>query len=1050
MGIITDYLTLQKKHELQYGERTVVLIQQGSFYEIYEYDPSYCTSDNAKIDSDGKIWNECIGHAIEMSATLNCFLTHENSNKPYGISNTHKVGFPMIAYEKNRATILNADYVIIRVDQHKNMSGPITRFVAEVCSPTMSMDNITPTRPTSNIACIYIEYQHGLNKFDNFLITTGVSVIDIITGQNRVCEFYSKTEDEVHAVQELYRFLISHYPRELIVHLNDMPEALSKHTESAPNPYVKHLEKVLELRRFDRLNIHVNQVSPEYKKIPYQIEFLNKIFTIKENQQPTTGIRLNVIQKRNERIIEELGLERMNYGRIAYMLLMQHCHSHNVEIIAKLSKPDLQWIDAKKHLILTHNAIVQLDLIPDGGKPLRLQKKKEIDSLMSVLDQNQTHLGRRLLHNILQNPMLDPNDINAYYNMIDEMLSAKVESDPLWLSLERSLKELPDIARLQRKLEIKLITPKELSVLYQAYIKVISIYICILNTKSPTLHKHLFNQEDSANFNQFISRYASIINFETLECCYIDTSADSNTKWIEFTECPIRPGVYQDIDDHAKLLFGAESNLQQIIDHLNIFLARTTGKKLAFRSAKKKQGATKQDPTGTVLTTTEAKAKTLINSPIDTNICGILQVIPYTSAERIITSDRISALCAQIDQIRTWMRQRLLTIYEFILDEMNTKYTFYVPVANLVAKIDLIHSYAKISYRYNYIRPDLVINDSNISFLEAKDIRHPIIERMINGAYVTNDIYLGASDVEVQTNDAHTIRTDGMLLYGVNKTGKSSLAKAVALNIIMAQAGCYTPSQLRYKPYSKIITRLSGSDNIFKGQSSFEVEMMELRTILRQADSSTLIIGDELCKGTESHSGTAITTSAILSLIQKRASFIFATHMHEMLKLSYINQIEPRNLKICHLSISYDETSKILVYDRKIKDGAGASIYGLIVARSLDLPRDFIDKSYEILLEITGENRNIVETTRSRYNTDVYVDSCAMCGKPRQQTELHTHHLEHQADADARGMIGNIHKNIKDNLIVLCRDCHVKLHHDNKDLVRVETSAGKLVIAVET
>lgn len=1051
MGIITEYFDLQKKYEAQYGERTVVLMAIGVFYEIYEYDPTFCTDEQFMIDKDQKKWTEAVGHAIQLSTVLNCVLSYENTNEQYGINNPHKVGFPIISYEKNRSTLLANDYVIIRIDQQKNAGvKKVTRYVAEISSPTMQIDNILPTRATSNIACIYIEYQNGkqsLHKFDNFLITTGIAVVDIITGQNRVCEFYSKLEDQIFPIQELYRFLISHYPRELIIYIDDMPETLNKHSNDHPNPYVKYLERVLELRRFDRLTTKVNEVHPDYKKISYQIEFLNKIFTNKEQAQGNTSTRLNVIQKRNERIIEDFGIERMNYGRIAYILLMQHCYAHNTEIISRLSKPDFQWIDSNKHLILTHNAIIQLDIIGDNNKLLRNKRKAEIDSLMSVLDQNRTNLGRRLLYNLLQNPMLDSVDIQNYYNMVDEMLTEKISGESLWLVLDRHLKELPDIGRLQRKLEIKLITPKELALLYKSYIKIINIYVMILNCKAPTLHKHLFAKDDIDNFNSFLSRFTSIIDFNFLECCHIDSS-ESNSKFFEFTDCPINKNIYSDLDEKASILKTAETQLQIIVDHLNLFVTNNKtnfkGQKLSFKSAKRKPGATKQDPTGTILSTTLAKSNVLLAANVDTNICGVLQSVPYTTSARIITSDKISNLCSQIDNSKMWMRQKLLIIYESIIEEMSMKYTFYIAISNFISKIDLIHSYAKVSHTYNYHRPEIIETNSSVSFMEAQEIRHPIIERLNDGIYVANDIYLGNGENKRTDNTSN--RTNGMLLYGVNQAGKSSLVKSIALNIIMAQSGCYTPSYLKYKPYSKIITRLSGSDNIFKGQSSFAVEMSELRTILRQSDSSTLVIGDELSRGTESNSATGITVSTILSLIDKGASFIFATHMHHIVDLPYISNLHSSKLRICHLSVLYHEESDDLIYDRKLQDGAGSSVYGLMVTRALGLPLDFINKANEIVQHMNGTNKHLLEPNTSHYNSNIYIDSCSLCGKNNSEIELHTHHLQEQQFADYRGLIGNMRKNAKDNLVVLCKNCHVKLHSEKKELVRVDISNGKLLI----
>lgn len=1051
MGVIQEYLDLQKKHELQYGKQTVVLMQIGTFYEMYSYDPTYCTTPEAKIDKEGKLWNEPIGHAVELSVILNSVLTHEDGNEPYSIRNPHKVGFPMVALEKNLTTLLANDYVVVRYDQvkkAKDIKGPTERYLAEIISPTMQLDGVALTRPTSNVAVIYIEYQATKlqHHYDNFVITTGAAVIDVITGQNRVCEFYSKAEDQVHAVQELYRFLIAHYPRELVIHINDMPPGLDQHSDAIPNPYVKHLERVLELRRFDRLTVHVNKVSDEYKKIAYQVEFLNRLFT-KPQPQQTQGLRLNVIQRRNDRIIEELSLERMNYGRIAYLLLMQHCHSHNPDIIARLAKPDLQWLDEHRHLILTHNAIVQLDLI--SSKDDKLRKRGEIDSLMAVLDHNQTHLGRRVLQTLLQNPLLDPKEIRTYYDMVDEMLVVPEKQEPLWTILDRQLRELPDVGRLQRKLQIKLLTPKDLAVLYSAYIKIINMYITVSQTRSPVLHTQMLAPDDIANFNVFMARFGSMFNFEALECCYVDTSAESDLRWLEFADCPVKPGYYPDLDQQAQALAATEATLQTIVDHLNDFLVHTRGKKIEFKAAKKKPGAKKQDPTGTVLITTDAKARELSVAQVDTNLCGVLQVLPYTAGERIITSDRITALCTTIDTIRMWMRQRLLNIYESVLEEMVAKYTFYVGIANLVAKLDLIHSYAKAAHLYNYNRPDIIMEPSDTSFIELREARHPIIERIIDGAYVTNDILLGSGGE----------RSQGKLLFGVNQVGKSSLVKLVPLNVIMAQIGCFVPSHMRFVPITRIITRLDGRDNIFAGQSTFAIEMTELRTILRQADARVLVVGDEVAKGTESHSAMAIMGSTVLSLIDAGALFMFATHIHELLDLSAMKALSPDKLQVCHLSISYDEATKTLIYDRKLHPGPGASVYGLMVARSLELPAAFIDQAQNILHEILRTTPQLLDTKHSRYNAELYMHACAMCYRSRAQVELHTHHIIEQNQADEKQMvkkvirdedgtfvdIGTMHKNAKDNVIVLCRDCHATLHKQKRELETVTVANGTVI-----
>lgn len=1063
MGLITEYLTAQKQHEAKYGERTVVLMAVGTFYEIYEYDPLYCTTDEAKKDKKGNVWNEHIGHAVALSTVLNSVLTQKDKNKPYGITNPFIVGFPIIAYEKNKLTLLANDYVIVRVDQGRKIADKkVPRFVSEICSPTLELDSITLNRPSSNIAAIYIEYHSGTGtKYDNFLVTTGLSIIDILTGTNRICEFHSKTDDQFHALQELYRCITAHSPRELILHISDVPSTIDQ------TNYIKYIEKILDLKRFDRATSHINEMLPEYKKISYQIEFFNKLFTlqtkkdiINSNSKPNTDLNLitetpkesvpltgtptasqNVIQIYNNKVIEELGLERMKYGLISYMLLIQHCYSHNPDLITRLSKPDLQWIDSERHLILTHNAILQLNLIPERSNNL----KKEITSLMSVLDENQTHLGRRMLQNLLQNPMLKADEIEIYYELVSDMLTYKVGEEPLWLVLDRHLKELPDIGRLQRKLEIKVITPKELAVLYHAYLKIIEIYKIIVESQAKTLIRYLLTPEDTVSFNEFISRYTLMINFPVLECCYLDSDSNNN-EWLEFTDPPINYGFYEDIDKYTDSLIQAERELQKIVDHLNSFLKNLKGKELEFRSAKKKQGATKQGPTNTILLTTTAKANTLMKSPINTELCGKLNLSTHSTTEQMIRSDKITALSDMIDNNKMALRQLLYNVFLHIIDEMTKKYKFYVPLANLVAKIDLIHSYAKVAEKYNYYRPEIVKDSQPTSFLEARELRHPIVERLINEVYVVNDAYLGRGN---------EVRTNGLLLFGLNMSGKSSYVKSIALNIIMAQIGCYVPSHLKYKPYGKIITRLSGMDDIFSGNSTFSVEMSELRTILRQADERSLVVGDELAHGTETNSAIGITISAIMSLIHNNASFIFATHLHDIVDLPYITELKPNSLRICHLTVHKDPITNCLMYERKLTPGSGPQNYGILVAESLDLPQNFIEKAYEIVNYITGNGKELVNPKTSRYNANMYVDSCNICGT---KSNLQTHHIVEQNRSNEKGFVpvsiilqsedvylGKLHKNKCSNLIVLCGKCHTQIHNTNQELETISTINGKLI-----
>ena len=189
-------------------------------------------------------------------------------------------------------------------------------------------------------------------------------------------------------------------------------------------------------------------------------------------------------------------------------------------------------------------------------------------------------------------------------------------------------------------------------------------------------------------------------------------------------------------------------------------------------------------------------------------------------------------------------------------------------------------------------------------------MRHILIESLLQEeTYVTNDLSLDSEKL-------------GVLLYGTNAVGKSSLIKSIGIIVIMAQAGFYVPcSEFVFYPYKHIFTRILGNDNLFKGLSSFAVEMLELKTILSIADKDSLVLGDELCSGTESNSAMSIFISGIQHLYQEKSNFIFATHFHEIVDYEEVSDMNLMSLM--HMSVHYNKEKDKLVYDRKLRDGPG-------------------------------------------------------------------------------------------------------------------------------
>ena len=339
---------------------------------------------------------------------------------------------------------------------------------------------------------------------------------------------------------------------------------------------------------------------------------------------------------------------------------------------------------------------------------------------------------------------------------------------------------------------------------------------------------------------------------------------------------------------------------------------------------------------------------------------------------------------------------------------------------------------AYLAKKFNYCMP-VIDNSAKQSFLRAKDIRHILIENLQEDeTYVPNDIELG---IDTKQN--------GMLLYGTNAVGKSSLIRSIGICVIMAQAGLFVPcSEFIYKPYKSIFTRILGNDNLFKGLSTFAVEMSELRTILNNATKNSLVLGDELCSGTETTSATSIFMAGIIQLHNRESSFIFATHFHEITNESRLKILT--NLSFKHMAVYYDAKTDCLIYDRKLQYGPGISMYGLEVCKSLHLPNDFLELANNIRKERSND-KSILSRQPTRYNRKKLKGKCERCG----EEAVDVHHLVPQKLANKDGFIKTFHKNHKANIMNLCKSCHNKETKNNTKKRRTKTTKGMRLLERE-
>jgi DNA mismatch repair protein MutS len=414
----------------------------------------------------------------------------------------------------------------------------------------------------------------------------------------------------------------------------------------------------------------------------------------------------------------------------------------------------------------------------------------------------------------------------------------------------------------------------------------------------------------------------------------------------------------------------------------------------------------------------------------------VIHIEKYTGANDYIESTQLSEICRKATEIKHKMKEMVNEVFQKIMDEFLSFLPLLEEIVSFIISVDLVFAKTHIARKYHYCRPT-IDESATKSYINATDLRHCLIEQLNQEEiYVANDVDLGRS-------------IDGVLLYGTNAVGKTSFIRAIGVAIIMAQAGLFVPAtSFVFFPYKYLFTRIIGNDNIFKGLSTFAVEMTELRTILRLTNENSLILGDELCSGTESTSAISIFVAGIQQLSEKRSSFIFATHLHEIVNYEEITSLKTVTQK--HLTVVYDKERDALIYDRKLKEGPGQNMYGLEVCKSLGLPEDFLRAAYDIRIKYNPACENTLSSNVSKYNAKKIKSAlCEHCGK---EAGEEVHHLQHQQNATENGVIqqggATFHKNHVANLITLCEKCHTTFHKSKAQHKRVKTTKGIIVTQV--
>jgi DNA mismatch repair protein MutS len=669
--------------------------------------------------------------------------------------------------------------------------------------------------------------------------------------------------------------------------------------------------------------------------------------------------------------IEFLNLEKYPDATLSFCLMMQYIYEIN-ETILKLMRPPI-YINYATGLQLVNDAIYQLDVY---GKHTKGK------TLFDILNKTSTALGTRMLRDELLTPQINTDILTRRYNAIDKL-------KPIAAGVLKALEPVYDLSRLFRRAEIGIIHPHELLIIHNSIeaadkaFNMVTDYQFIKPPEFATIRKLI---SDNINLPYLITNVIRTSNI------------DANV---------FVTGVNPDVEELRKAAGGVSGRLKEIVKELNTKYAKHVKKSSIGHTP-----AVILDLSGKTYCMKTTKTRWIVIAaaltPEEKNMYNIT-----TMGNNVrITCDELIKARKELNDID--YNDKLAIIFKQFVKTLVDVAGDYLKIIGKIAELDFLSALALVANDNKYTRP--IISTSNDLFING--IRHPIIELMGGDEkFITNDVNL----------------TDkGMLLYGINACGKSVLLKSVGLCLIMAQIGSFVPAEsMVFVPRHKIITRVTYEDNMHKSMSSFVVEMTELKYILATADKYSLILGDEICKGTENISATSIVSSAINTLAKNNIPFIFTSHLHDVAQ--YVSGIQ-----IKHLAVKI--VGDTFTYERKLADGSGPSVYGIEVCKGLGFDDAFITECRTIRNKLEGKQQLLLADKRSHFNTSVIVDQCSLCGK---RNGLQTHHIQEQHTADSNGYIEHFHKNNKFNLLVLCEECHRDLHLNNKQIQKHTTTNGK-------
>lgn len=585
--------------------------------------------------------------------------------------------------------------------------------------------------------------------------------------------------------------------------------------------------------------------------------------------------------------IEGLGIAEFTCGVNAAGALLSYLFETQKTDLAHISC--IRSYHTEEFMVLDGSSMRNLELIET------LREKEKRGSLFWVLDKTRTAMGARMLRTWIEQPLLDVNAIQARLDAIEALNKNEITC----AEIREYLNPVYDLERLAARISYKSANPRDL--------------VALKGSLQMLPHiKSQLTELDAERFRGFLE------SFDTLNdlCELIDVSIIDDPPLAMKEGGIIRDGYNEDVDEYRR--------------------ARTEGKAWLAELE-----AAEREKTG--IHTLKVKYNRVFGYVIEVSN-SFKDMVPdtYTRKQTLVggeryTMPRLKELEDKILGAEDKLNSLEYELYSDVRDEIGSNITRIQNAARIVAEIDVLASLSEVARKNHYVRPKITTDGA----IDIKGGRHPVVERMIeNEAFVPNDTVLDNRKKRIS------------IITGPNMAGKSTYMRQTALIVLMAQIGSFVPAKsAKIGVVDRIFTRVGASDDLASGQSTFMVEMTEVANILRSATAKSLLILDEIGRGTSTFDGLSIAWAVIEYVADRKiigAKTLFATHYHEL------TELEGKLDGVNNYCIAVKEKGDGIVFLRKIVKGGADKSYGIQVARLAGVPEAVLSRAQQLLGELSS------------------------------------------------------------------------------------------------